>query len=53
MTRTIRLVCFDLGGVLYSQTLTVSADGTLLAAIPAAAGQTLKVFRIDDLATGQ
>lgn len=38
---------FDLGGVLYIQTLAVSADGTRLAAVPAAAGQTLSVFRLE------
>jgi WD40 repeat protein len=39
---------FDLGGVLYIQTLAISPDGTLLAAIPAASGQTLMVLRIPE-----
>ena len=38
---------FDLGGILYIQTLAISADGTRLAAVPAAAGQTLSVFRLE------
>jgi WD40 repeat protein len=38
----------DLGGVLYVQTLAISADGKLLAAIPNAAGQTLTVVRLPE-----
>jgi WD40 repeat protein len=37
---------FSLGGVLYVQTIAVSRDGTLVAAVPSAAGQTLYVFRL-------
>ncbi len=37
---------FDLGGILYVQTLAISPDGTRLAAVPAAAGQTLSVLQI-------
>lgn len=39
---------FDLGGVLYIQTLAISPDGSLLAAIPASAGQKLSVLRIPE-----
>ncbi len=39
---------FDLGNVLYIKTLAVSPDETLLATIPASAGQTLSVFQIPD-----
>jgi WD40 repeat protein len=39
---------FDLGSVSYIKTIAISPDETLLAAIPAAAGQTLSVFRIPD-----
>jgi len=38
----------DLGGMLYIQTLALSADGKLLAGIPAAAGQTLTVARLPE-----
>lgn len=38
----------DLGGALYIQTLALSADSKLLAAIPAAAGQTLTVVRLPE-----
>ncbi|MDP6556330.1 MAG: DUF4190 domain-containing protein [Pirellulaceae bacterium] len=37
---------FDLGGILYIQTFAISPDASLLAAIPASAGQTLTVLRI-------
>lgn len=36
----------SLGSILYVQTIAVSRDGTLLAAVPSAAGQTLYVFRL-------
>jgi len=39
---------FDLGGILYIQTIAISPDATLLAAIPASAGQTLTVLRIPE-----
>ena len=39
---------FDLGGVLYVQAISISPDGTLLAAIPSSSGQTLKVFRMPE-----
>jgi len=38
--------CISLGTVLYVQTMAVSPDGTLVAAVPSAAGQTLYVFRL-------
>ncbi len=44
------LATIDLGGVLYIQTLAISPDGRLLAAIPSAAGQTLTVLRLPDTA---
>jgi Tol biopolymer transport system component len=37
---------FDLGGVLYVQSLAISPDGKMLAAIPSSSGQTLQVFRL-------
>ncbi|MGI9474609.1 MAG: DUF4190 domain-containing protein [Rubripirellula sp.] len=37
---------FSLGGVLYVQSLAISPDGTMLAAIPSSSGQTLQVFRL-------
>lgn len=40
------LGAIDEGGVLYVQTLAVSKDGSLLAAIPHAAGQTLTITRL-------
>ncbi len=43
---------FDLGGVLYIKTIDISADGKQLAAIPAAAGQTLTVVQIPDWIDG-
>lgn len=47
---TRSLATIDLGGVLYIQTLAISPDGRLLAAIPSAAGQTLTVVRLPDAA---
>ncbi|MEX2559380.1 MAG: hypothetical protein WD403_05660, partial [Pirellulales bacterium] len=38
----------DLGGASYIQVLAVTKDGTLLAAIPSSAGQTLSVARLPD-----
>jgi WD40 repeat protein len=42
------VVGVDLGGVLYIKALAVTKDGTLLAAIPSSAGQTLSVARLPD-----
>jgi WD40 repeat protein len=39
---------FDLGSSSYVQTIAVSRDGSMLAAIPSSAGQTLAVFRIPE-----
>lgn len=36
----------SLGSILYVQTIAVSRDGTLLAAVPSAAGQTVYIFRL-------
>jgi hypothetical protein len=36
----------SLGTILYVQTIAVSPDGTQVATIPSAAGQTLYVFRL-------
>ncbi len=39
---------FDLGPTSYVQTVAVSSDGSLLAAVPASAGQRVIVFRIPE-----
>ncbi|TWU31588.1 DUF4190 domain-containing protein [Novipirellula artificiosorum] len=46
ITTSEHLATIDLGNVLYIQSLAFSDDGRVLAAIPNAAGQTLRVFRI-------
>jgi WD40 repeat protein len=38
----------SLGSIQYVQTIAVSRDGTLLAAVPSAAGQTVFVFRLPE-----
>jgi len=46
MTTGRQTATISLGSILYVQTIAVSRDGTLLAAVPSAAGQTVYVFRL-------
>ena len=41
-----RLAVLDLGGQLYVQTMAITRDGTLIAAVPSAAGQSVRLFRL-------